>query len=343
MPANGGSIDIRGTARAISCIENRGAGADEILRKSYSEARHIPVVGVTGPPGAGKSTLISRLALHWANQGEAVAILAVDPSSPFTGGAVLGDRIRMDAASSHPRVFLRSLSSRGQIGGLSSAAVDVVTLFGYLNFDRVLLETVGAGQADINIGDVADAVVVVSVPGLGDHVQAAKAGILEIGDVYAVNKADLPGAATTAGHLVANLDLVYAAQPSIDRGEALRSSPPLPGNPVLHQRHGSLGEKGGAWRPPVIPTSVGEADGLEKLALSIDQFIGWLRATGRYDQRLADRLSGHVRRTLQAKLLENCLVAAKLRGILLSDVVQEIVSGAITPDDAVRQFAAPSR
>ena len=169
------AIDIRRVARTLSLVENRRPQAQSVLREAYALARRIPVLGVTGPPGAGKSTLLDRLAVHWAEKGERVAVIAVDPSSPFTGGAVLGDRFRMDRASAHPRVFVRSLSSRGQVGGLSSAVQDVVTVLAALAFDRVIVETVGSGQADVEVATLADCVVVVSVPGLGDQLQAAKA------------------------------------------------------------------------------------------------------------------------------------------------------------------------
>ena len=230
-------IDLRRVARTLSAVENRRPEADDLLRQAYALTRHVPVIGLTGPPGAGKSTLVDWLALQAAERGERVAVLAVDPSSPFTGGAVLGDRFRMDKASAHANVFVRSLSSRGHVGGLSRAVQDIVTVLGALDFDRVLVETVGSGQSDIEVAQLADCVVVVSVPGLGDQMQAAKAGILEIGDVYAVNKSDLPGADTVAGHLVANLDLIYPGAGGVNDA-SVSGHGVLAANAALHERHG---------------------------------------------------------------------------------------------------------
>ena len=245
-------FDIRQVARTLSLVENRRPESHAVLRDAYKTGKHIPVIGVTGPPGAGKSTLLDRLALHWAELGERVAVIAVDPSSPFTGGAVLGDRFRMDRASAHPRVFVRSLSSRGHVGGLSRAVQDVVAVVAAQGFERVIVETVGSGQADVEVATLADCVVVVSVPGLGDQIQAGKAGILEIGDVYAVNKSDLPGAETVAAHLEANLDLIYPGQPGVNEAGRIAGHGRPYANAVLHRRHGDAGADESFWRPPVV-------------------------------------------------------------------------------------------
>jgi LAO/AO transport system kinase len=326
------TLDIRRTARTISAVENRSPGADEIVRDAYRAAHFVPVIGVTGPPGAGKSTLLDRLAVHWAERGETVAVLAVDPSSPFTGGAVLGDRFRMERAASHPRVFVRSLASRGQLGGLGKTTTDIVTVLGNLGFDRVMLETVGAGQTDVSVGMVADAVMVITVPGLGDHIQAAKAGILEIGDLYIVNKSDLPGAVAVAGHLEANLDLVYPGSPG--RNASLNPKVPRSGNQGQHRRHGNPGDSLGFWRPPVLSASARDGDGVADAVSAADNFLAWSRETGRYDYRLAERLRFQILRATQERLVELCLSAAKEREIELAPLIDQVASGALSPDEA---------
>jgi LAO/AO transport system kinase len=336
MKSAAAAPDIRRTARTISTVENRSEGADEIVRNAYRAARYAPVIGVTGPPGAGKSTLMDRLAVHWAERGEAVAVLAVDPSSPFTGGAVLGDRYRMEHAASHPRVFVRSLASRGQLGGLGNTTTDIAMVLGSLGFDRVLLETVGAGQTDISVAAVADAVMVVTVPGLGDHIQAAKAGILEIGDLYVVNKSDLPGAGTVAGHLEANLDLVYPGLPGRNATRGQGASPQ--GNQGQRARHGGPADAQGFWRPPVIPVSAKEGSGIAGLCDSADLFLAWSRETGRYEDRAAERLKTQILRATQGRLLELCLLAAKERDVDLEPLIEQVGGGAISPGEAAEHL-----
>ncbi len=330
------AFDIRRIAQTISAVENGSDGAAEIVRDAYRAARHIPVVGITGPPGAGKSTLVDRLAVRWADERkENVAVLAVDPSSPFTGGALLGDRIRMDRAASHPNVFVRSLASRGQLGGLTATSADIVMVLGGLGFDRVLLETVGAGQADVSVGMVADVVMVVTVPGSGDQIQAAKAGMLEIGDLYVVNKSDLSGAATVAGHLEANLDLVYSGLPG--RNSTPGAAAPV-GNRGQRRRHVDPADAGNFWRPPVLSVAARDGTGIAAVAESTDDFLAWCRETGCYRERVTERVKSRILCTLQGRLLQLCLAAARKRGIDLEALVGEVVTGVMSPDDAVERL-----
>lgn len=334
------AIDIRRTARTISAVENGLPGADEVVRRAYRAARYVPVVGVTGPPGAGKSTLVDRMAVHWAEGGEKVAVLAVDPTSPFTGGAVLGDRFRMEQASVHPRIFVRSLASRGHLGGLSETVIDIVMVLGDLGFDRIILETVGAGQTDITVGMVADVVIVTTVPGLGDHIQAAKAGILEIGDMYVVNKSDLPGAPTVAGHLEANLDLVYPGSPgrNAPRASPRNSQAPSQGNAMLHRRHGDPSDSRSYWRPPVLSVSAREGKGIVDLARTADDFLAWSGETGRLRERRTERLKSHILRTTQERLTALCLATANEHNVDLASLVDEVVQGVTSPDEAANRL-----
>lgn len=208
--------DRRSIAQAISALENGGEVAYEVRRAISKCQGRAHVIGVTGPPGGGKSTLVSVLIKGLRNRGRTVAVVAIDPSSPFTGGAVLGDRIRMGERQQDEGVFIRSLASRGHLGGLSVAAGDVIDLFDAAGFDVVIVETVGAGQSEVEITRFADTRVVVCPPGLGDDVQAIKAGVLEIADIFVVTKADLPDARKTESELLAMLTLRHSKSAAIE-------------------------------------------------------------------------------------------------------------------------------
>ncbi|MHB8666301.1 MAG: methylmalonyl Co-A mutase-associated GTPase MeaB [Burkholderiales bacterium] len=201
----------RALARAMSAVENETAAGKALLHALQPHLGRARVLGVTGPPGAGKSTLVNALIGAWLARGARVGVVAVDPSSPFSGGAILGDRIRMGEHQAHERVFIRSLASRGHGGGLSRTAARVIDLLDAAGYDQIIVETVGAGQSEVEVAEVADTRIVVCPPGLGDEVQALKAGILEIADILVVNKADLPQAERTERELLAMLSLRHYA------------------------------------------------------------------------------------------------------------------------------------
>jgi len=232
-------------ARALTTVEREPAGALAAALHRHGGRAHV--VGVTGVPGAGKSTLVAALIGAWRAGGRTVGVLAVDPSSPLSGGAILGDRVRMDAAPLDDGVFIRSMANRGAVGGLALAASSAVRVLDAAGFDVVVVETVGAGQSEVEIADEAHTTVVVVPPGLGDGVQALKAGILEVADVFALNKADLPGVDRAAAQIEAMLNL----------GHALRDP---------------------TWQPPVVRTVATAGDGVADLARAIDAHAAHLRA-----------------------------------------------------------------
>jgi LAO/AO transport system kinase len=203
--------DVRALARAISAVEENAAGASDVLRAVFPKTGRATVMGITGAPGAGKSSLVDRLVAAFRTSGRRVGVVAVDPSSAYSGGAILGDRVRMQGHATDDGVFIRSMASRGHLGGLSRAASDAVDLMDAAGYDPVLIETVGVGQDEIEVARAADVVAVVLVPGMGDDIQAIKAGILEIADVFVINKADRPGADKVAADLEAMMGLVPQA------------------------------------------------------------------------------------------------------------------------------------
>ncbi|MGA3058590.1 MAG: methylmalonyl Co-A mutase-associated GTPase MeaB [Candidatus Limnocylindrales bacterium] len=224
--------DRRSLARLLTAVENRTPLAEAALRRLYPLAGHAQLIGITGPPGAGKSTLVAALIAELRRAGRPVAVVAVDPSSPITGGAVLGDRVRMQAYSSDDGVFIRSMASRGHSGGLSSATTAAAAVFDAVGFDAVLIETIGTGQSEVEVAATADTTVVVEAPEMGDEIQAIKAGLLEVADIVVVNKGDRPGAHRTAGQLRAML------------ADAPREGPrhPAPKNPEVLVTTAATGE-----------------------------------------------------------------------------------------------------
>lgn len=272
------SGDVRAAARLISRIERGESSVVPILQALYRAGGRSQIVGITGPPGAGKSTLVSRLVDVWRHQGRRVAVLAVDPSSPFSGGAVLGDRLRMMEHSCDESVFIRSMASRGQLGGLSKATGDVLTVLDAMPWDVIVIETVGVGQNETDIMRHASVVVLLQTPMGGDDVQAAKAGITEIGDVFVVNKADHPQADSTVRQLK---DMIHLAV-------------------CLHAER--------TWHPPVVKTEALHNKGISELVAQIDRCFAHLaeqpaeaglrqreRTKHRVSEILRDMLEQHMR------------------------------------------------
>jgi LAO/AO transport system kinase len=335
--------ELRRIARTISTVENQEEGYEAILAQAYRQQHWANVIGITGPPGAGKSTLVDALTAHWAEAGERVAILAIDPSSPYSGGAVLGDRIRRTRSSGYANTYFRSLSSRGHVGGLSETATDLVAVLSLFEFRRVIVETVGAGQSDIEIHDTADCTVVVTVPGLGDGVQASKAGLMEIGDVFAVNKADMPGAESAARTVENALAAAYIGEPGINipgpHRAAVSYAPNItPGLAALRRRHGDISADASAWVPPVIQVVATENRRVADLAETIDLFVDWSERTGRRTERGRERAYAQITRALTSRLLAPYLrvPGADQWPATVSAWVDKIAEGKASPAEAAQ-------
>jgi LAO/AO transport system kinase len=266
------SRNPRAVGRGVSILEDGGPGQRELVRRIYPRTGRARVVGITGPPGAGKSTLVDRLARLCRKRGETVGILAVDPTSPYTGGAILGDRIRMQTLYTDPGVFIRSMATRGAMGGLARASRDAVDLLDAAGFDWVLVETVGVGQDEVDVVRTVDTVVVVTVPGLGDDIQAIKAGILEIADVFVINKADREGVDRVARDLEMML---------------------------------SLGEHG-EWIPPILKTVAAKDEGIDKVLGEIERHGEHLASSGEMERRRRS----HLRLRVETILKERVVAAA---------------------------------
>jgi LAO/AO transport system kinase len=242
------SGDVRSLARAISTVENRAAGWSELLKALFPHTGKARVIGLTGAPGSGKSTLVDQLAKHYRKKQQTVGIIAVDPTSPYTGGAILGDRIRMQDHYGDPGIYIRSMATRGSLGGLARATADAATVLDASGRDLVMIETVGVGQDEVDIVRLADATIVVLVPGMGDDVQTIKAGIMEIADIFVINKSDREGAESVEREIRAMQSLATGTRNLNDR-----------------------------WTPPIVKTVASEGLGTEALAEAIADYEAYLK------------------------------------------------------------------
>jgi len=266
--------EVRAAARLMTALESDPVAVPDIMRAIYPRAGKAHVIGVTGPPGAGKSSLVDKLAAALRKQGKSIGIVAVDPSSPFTGGAILGDRIRMQDRFSDAGVFIRSMASRGQPGGLAKASQNVVALMAAIGKDVVLVETVGVGQEEIDVIRVADTTIVVMVPGLGDAIQTMKAGLLEVADVFVVNKADREG----ADRLFKDLNL------------------------MVH-----TGMQESKWPPPVLKTVATESQGIDEVLEKAAEHLAFVRRSGEYEERRRQAATVEIDAILRERLLRTVI------------------------------------
>ena len=296
--------DRRALARLLSIVENDETNARAILRATYPRAGRARVVGVTGPPGAGKSTLVSALVEAYRQDGLRVAVVAVDPTSPFSGGAILGDRIRLRERFLDEGVFIRSMATRGSSGGLARSTGRVVTVLDAVGHDVVLVETVGVGQEEVDVVRLVDTVCLVSVPGLGDEIQTLKAGILEIADVLVVNKADRPGAEEAARDLAAML---------------------------------TLGPDRTAWRPLIVRTVASRQEGIGELREALAKHDAWSRESGDRALRRREAVRVEIEGLLREALLRR--LAART-GAALDLLVARVAARELDPDAAVEELLA---
>jgi len=309
--------DLRAIARAISKIENDAPDANEILKTLFAHTGQGLTIGVTGAPGAGKSSLVDKLALHYRALGKSVGIIAVDPSSPFSGGAILGDRIRMQTLANDPGVFIRSMATRGNLGGLARATVDAVAVLDAAGYDRTLVETVGVGQDEVDIVKTADVSVVVLVPGMGDDIQAIKAGIMEIGDIFVINKAEREGVERTERELIALLEM--SERPS----------------------GGPSGRVDG-WTPSIVRTVATQNKGIDEFVEAIENFAAFRRQQTASLERRASVAQNRIVELLRDRLLRRALDEALAPG-QLQELAAQVASRRRDPYSIVEEITGKIR
>ena len=296
--------DPRAIGRAISAVENGDPSGEALLRAVFPRTGGALIVGITGSPGTGKSTLTDKLALHYRQEGKTLGIIAVDPTSPFTGGAILGDRIRMPALSTDEGVYIRSMANRGRLGGLAAATLDAVSILEASGMDIILVETVGVGQDEVEIAELADVTVLLLVPGTGDSIQSFKAGVMEIADIFVVNKADYEGADRVVQEVTALLEIAPPESP---------------------------------WTPPIVSTVATTGDGVDRLAQAIEDFSNFSREK----EMAQDRLRRRWRKRL-VELLERRLVQSVMEGRVnpeeLGGYVEDIVARKRDPYSVVEEM-----
>lgn len=295
--------DVRSVARAITKAENGASDSAELMKAVFPRTGNALIIGITGSPGAGKSSLVDKLAFYYKDKGERIGIICVDPSSPFSGGAILGDRIRMSTLGLDKNVFIRSMATRGNLGGLSRATVDAVAILDAAGFDKIIVETVGVGQDEVEIVKTADVSVVVLVPGMGDDIQAIKAGIMEIGDVFVINKADREGVLRTEKELEALLSLAH--RPDF-------------------------------WNPPIVKTIATESKGIEDLSKAIESYNEFLETGDNLERRKAIA-KWRLLELLQEKLLADVL-NKNGTSEKLEKLAQEIAEKKNNPYSAVEEI-----
>ena len=311
-------------SRAISLVENQDSRTSELLRLLFSHTGQAHIIGITGAPGTGKSTLVTVMAQRYRLQGKTVAIVAVDPTSPFTGGALLGDRVRMRALSGDSGVFVRSMATRGSLGGLALSTNDVIHLLDAAGFERILVETVGVGQAEVEIASTAQTTLVVEAPGMGDEVQAIKAGILEIADLLVVNKADRPGVDNTVRALEMMLEL------EAESGRSLRHHGQL--MQVASQKSATESQETTRWRVEVVKTVAATGEGIDLLLERIDQHRQWLLTSGEKAVRERVRIARTLENILRAEL--NRRIRSRLPTNAISQVVDAVCAKETDPYSA---------
>lgn len=314
-------------ARAVSIVENHRAGYDELMTRLHPHIGRAQRLGITGPPGAGKSTVTNLIVQSLRQEGHTVGVIAVDPTSPFTGGALLGDRVRMESVALDPGVYIRSMATRGSLGGLSARTAEVADVLDAFGFDRIIIETVGVGQTELDIARTADTTVVVLVPESGDSIQTLKAGVMEIADIFVVNKGDRPGADRLRNDIELMLGLRRGSTGSVP---AHHGVPLKTFNPIRIAREAARAEDPERWTPPVLGTIASKGEGIDLLLAAVARHFRYLEMSGSLKGRRRIRLRNQVAEVV-AERVRNRLWDDPETNAWLDAQLDLLESGAATP------------
>lgn len=309
-------------ARTISMVENARAGFEQLLASLHRKLGRARRVGITGPPGAGKSTLTQQLVGQWRQQKKRIAVVAVDPTSPFSGGALLGDRIRMEPVALDEGVYIRSMATRGSLGGLATSTREVCDVLDAAGFDRILIETVGVGQSELAVTTMADTTALILVPESGDGIQALKSGVMEAADVYVVNKADRPGASNLAREIESTI--------AIRQGKAYRGTRHHGASRVGTGDSGLGTRESEKWVPPVLLTTATTGEGTAELIDAIERHLAWMEAHGVLEERRRARFAARTREVVDRAMHRYVWNETRSES-LLRERLEEVVTGRLSP------------